>query len=216
MRDVLFRTGRIHDQQVMIAPVGEHQVIQDPARIVGEQAVTLPPGRQARDICGYQRLQRGGGGGHVAIIRGDQHLSHVADVEQPGPRAGVQMFGHHPHRVLHGHVPARKGHHAGTLFDMKVVETGPAARLGHLASCVSAGQPASVGRGMPPCVDAPSVRAGAPVGTWAPEIVIPSAGLSATLQSSWGRRSFCLRVSGAVAPSAPAQRRCLPNSCPRC
>ncbi len=98
-----------HDQQVMIAPVGEHQVVQDPARIVGEQAVTLPPGRQARDICGDQRLQRRGGGGHVAIIRGDQHLSHVADVEQPGPRAGVQMFGHHPHRVLHGMSQPAKG-----------------------------------------------------------------------------------------------------------
>ena len=41
MRDVAFGAGRVDDQQEMIAPVGEHQVVQNPATFVREQPIPL-------------------------------------------------------------------------------------------------------------------------------------------------------------------------------
>ena len=47
----------IHDEIQMIAPVGEHQVIQNTALIVGKEAIALPPLHQSQHIDRHQALE---------------------------------------------------------------------------------------------------------------------------------------------------------------
>jgi hypothetical protein len=42
----------------MIAAVGEHQIVQDAALVVGEQAIALPPLGQAQHIDRHQGFKR--------------------------------------------------------------------------------------------------------------------------------------------------------------
>ncbi len=61
-----------------------HQVVDDAARLVGQQGVAHPTDRQALDVAGHQPLERRRG----ALAR-DRHLAHVRDVEQRRPRPGA-------------------------------------------------------------------------------------------------------------------------------
>ena len=110
-RDILIGAGGIDDQKQVIAAIGDHQIVQNPARIIGEQPVTLPPFRQTCDIRRHRGFQHQSRILGLARGRAQDHLPHMAHVEQPGLIAGVQMLAHHPHRVLHRHFPAGEGHH---------------------------------------------------------------------------------------------------------
>ena len=117
----------------MVAAVGEHQVVEDAAGGVGEQAIALPPFGQVRHVGGDQRFQRQRRIGQIARQRRDQNLPHVADIEQPGRGAAVQVFLHHAHRVLHRHVVAGKRCHPGVEFAVKGKER-RLLQVGHAAS----------------------------------------------------------------------------------
>jgi hypothetical protein len=95
------------------APVDEHQVIDDAAFVIEQQAVALLAGLQADHVHGNQGLERGCG-----VSTHQAQLAHVRDVEQAGGGAGVVVFGHQAGRVLHRHRIAGKRHHAGTEFHM--------------------------------------------------------------------------------------------------
>ena len=157
MRDVLIGAGRVHHQKQVIAPVGDHQIVQHATIRGGEQPVTLPHFRQADDIRGHQRFQRHGGISGHPRGRAQNHLPHMADIEQPGLAARLQMFAHHAHRVLHRHFPASEGHHLAAKGDMQVIKRG-AFQIRHGASSLR------LKRGLA----APSV----PARLRAPEIVI--------------------------------------------
>ena len=118
------------------------------------------------------------------------------------------VFLHHAHRVLNRHLIAGKRHHLGTqarhadLFSGVLADPDIRDPFGIcrdvIRGLISSGT--TFPHGVPRTGDAPSVLS--------PEIVIPSADArfrDTTLQSlgasAW---SFCLRVSGAVAPSALA------------
>ena len=62
--------------------VGEHEIIQDPAVLVGEQAVALAALLQPGDAGRDQRFQGRCGISQVSGFRADQNLTHVADIEQ--------------------------------------------------------------------------------------------------------------------------------------
>ncbi len=96
----------VHDQEQVIAAVGDHQVVLDPAVVVGENRIALAAFRQADHVDRHQAFQRLGG-----ALAAQHHLAHVADVEQPGGLARVQMFLHHAQRVLHRHVVTGERHH---------------------------------------------------------------------------------------------------------
>ena len=138
----------IDDQKQVIAAVRHHQIVQDAARVIGEHRIALPIEPQPRDIDRHQSLERRNG------ARGQDHLPHVAHVEQPRGGAGVQMLFQHPHRILHGHVPARKGDHLRPQFPMQIEKRRALqARIpGHRIP--QAGNPApnpwAVARSMPP------------------------------------------------------------------
>ena len=76
-----------------------------------KSAVALPPRRQPEHVHRHQPLQRRRRVGESARARPQRDLAHVAHVEQPGRRAGVQVLLQDAGRVLHRHVVAGEGHH---------------------------------------------------------------------------------------------------------
>ena len=112
--------GVDHDKDV-IAPVGEHQVVQNAACGIKEHAIALPPYGQTQHINRHQGFE-GKGGIAQGSLGPQDDLTHVADIEQTRRCSGVQMLLQHPGRVLHRHLVARKGHHAAAEGDMKIVQ----------------------------------------------------------------------------------------------
>ena len=102
MREILILArGVDHQEQLVIAQIGNHQVVEDAAAFVGEHRITLHAHRQVDDVHRHQGFQ-----GFGRIGTGQTNLAHVRDVEQPRLFAGVLVFFHHPERILHGHVVA--------------------------------------------------------------------------------------------------------------
>ena len=69
------------------------------------------------------------------------HLPHMRDIEQPRLRAAMQMLFEHAHRILHGHLVARKRHHLRAKRHMQIKQTRPL-KVGHAAPLILAGSPA--------------------------------------------------------------------------
>ena len=101
--------GGVDDDEQMIAAIGKHQVVEDPARVIGQQAIALAALLQAQHGGRRQALE--GQGQRLGIGAAQDHLTHVADVEQAGSGAGVLVFLHHAGGILHRHGIAREGHH---------------------------------------------------------------------------------------------------------
>ena len=116
MRVDRLAAGVGHDQQTA-GVVGHHQVIDDAARLVHEQRVTLTTRSQTLKVAGGQRLQHGRGVGPAQA-----ELAHVGHVEQAGCRAGVQVLGQHAGRVLDRHVVAGERDHLRAQPTMQRVE----------------------------------------------------------------------------------------------
>ena len=152
MFDVLVGAGGVHDQEQVVALIGDHQVVKDPAALVREQPVALTAPRQPLDIGGNQRLQR-----LRRTLAAQDHLPHVAHVEQARRGAGVQMLVQHPHRVLHRHVPAGKWHHLRAERSVQVVKR-RAAQVVHRHPPLQRDAP----RTRCPLCPCPTLRQGAP------------------------------------------------------
>ncbi len=122
MGDVTRLAGAVHDHEqrgfaIDRALVEEHQVVDDAAFVVQQQAVALLAHGQVDHVHGDQRLERGGG------IRAYQlELAHVRDVEQAGGGACVVVLRHQAAGVLHGHGIAGERHHAGAQLDVQGVQ----------------------------------------------------------------------------------------------
>ena len=107
--EVDFLAARIHHQeQFLTAGIRHHQVVEDAARLVGQQRVALTARLQAEQIAGNQPLKRGGCGGASQC-----RLAHVRDVEQCRMRPAMQVFGQHA-PVLYRHRVAGELHHPRT------------------------------------------------------------------------------------------------------
>ena len=122
MGDIGGFAGGIDHHKDMIATIGEHQIVQNAASFIGKQPVALPPLGQPQHINRHQRFKRQSHG-LIAVFRAQDHLPHVADVKKPSRRTTVQMFLHHPSRILHRHMIARKGHHLAAQRQMQVVQS---------------------------------------------------------------------------------------------
>ena len=103
----LLAAGVHHQEQPLAAEIRHHQVVEDAARLVGQQRVALPARLQPQHVAGHQPLQRGRRGG-----AGQRRLAHVRDIEQRRLRPAVQMLGQHA-LVLHRHGVAGERHHPG-------------------------------------------------------------------------------------------------------
>ena len=165
--DVPHLTGAVDDDEDFIRPhAQEHQVVDDAARLVQQQAVALLAHGQVDHIDGHQRLERGGGVG-----ADEAQLAHVRDIEQTGLRARVQVLGHQARRVLHGHGITSKGHHARAQFEVQCVQgrgqQGGGGRGGHgQISRANRGRGLGWPRNLPCCPlylrDSPGIARAAP------------------------------------------------------
>jgi hypothetical protein len=138
--DVAHLAGAVDDdEQLVLRHAEEHQVVDDAALVVEQQAVALLAHGQVDHVHGHQALEGG------SSIGADQaQLAHVRDVEQAGFLARVQVLGHQARRVLHGHGVTGERHHAGAQFDVQRVEgrgeQGCGGRCGHNNSRANGGR----------------------------------------------------------------------------
>ena len=58
VREIGLLAGGVHHQQQVVRAVGHHQVVEDPAGVVGQEPVALPPRLQPDDVDRHQPLQR--------------------------------------------------------------------------------------------------------------------------------------------------------------
>ena len=109
----------VDDHKNIIAPVHEHQVVDDAAFIIQEQAVPLLVQAQADHVYRHQTLKGGCG------IRSSQaQLAHVRHIKQASCSAGVVVFGDQTRGVLHRHAVASKRHHARAKLEVQAVQRG--------------------------------------------------------------------------------------------
>ena len=121
--EVVIGTGCVDHQEVAVAVVGEHEVVQYPAVLVGEQPVTLASLLQPGDAGRDQRLEGSGGISQVPGLWVDQNLTHVADVEQRGGFPCVLVF-RDDSGELHGQLPPGEIHQTTTQFLVQPVQRG--------------------------------------------------------------------------------------------
>jgi hypothetical protein len=104
MCDIGVGAGRVDDKVQPLGMPRDHQVVQQPARIIGEERVALPPFGKADHVHRHQRLQR------LGRARGQHHLPHMRDIEKPRLLPAPEVFGHDAGPVAHRHLPACEGH----------------------------------------------------------------------------------------------------------
>ena len=116
MLQVAGLAGAVDDQEVVRAAVDEHQVVDDAALVIQQQAVALAIHAQADHVHRHQAFECQAG-----IGAGNADLAHVGYVEQAGGFARLLVFGQQAF-VLHGHGVAGKRHHAGTQFQVQGIQ----------------------------------------------------------------------------------------------
>src|SRR5207237_3140534 len=143
----------------------------------------------------------------LCLRTGDDQLAHVADVEQPRALARPLVLGHDAF-VLDQHGVAGERHHATSAGTVPAVEGKGFCCVAHLAGSLTYRSDRTSSRMVPiPPLSRepesfPRLRrslGGLPL-RWS-AIAKPTTG---AFQSDLNARSFCLRDSGAVAPSAVA------------
>ena len=120
--------GAVDDHKnLVVALVEEHQVIDDAALVIEQQAVALFAHGQIDHVHRDQRLKR-----RCGVRTNQTQLAHVRNVKQTGGLARVVVFGHQASRVLHRHGIAGKRHHARAKFDVKGVKRCGQQRFGRI------------------------------------------------------------------------------------
>ncbi|MPM47009.1 hypothetical protein SDC9_93717 [bioreactor metagenome] len=117
VRNVAHLAGTVDDHEDVLATVEEHQVIDDAAIVIEQQAVALLAFCQADHIHRHQGFE-----GSCGVGTHQAQLAHVRDIEQTGCLARVVVLCHQPGGVLHGHGVAGKRHHAGAELDVQCVQ----------------------------------------------------------------------------------------------
>jgi hypothetical protein len=98
--------GVHHQKQPILRDIRNHEVIDDAARLVGEQRVALATRLQTKQVARHQPFERRSGAGAR-----QRRLAHMRHVEQRCLGATVQVLGQHA-LVLHRHGIAGERHHA--------------------------------------------------------------------------------------------------------
>ena len=124
--------GRVDDEEQMIAAVGDHEIVEDAARRVGEEGVALSAHTYPDDVHRDERFERPRRVGRPLRTRLEADLAHVRDIEEPRMLPRVLMLLQDAGRILHRHLVAREGHHARPELHMERVK-GRSLQLGSLA-----------------------------------------------------------------------------------
>ena len=237
MRDIfIFGRAVDHHVEAVIAP-RDYQVIKHPAIIGQQQRVSHPPLAQALHVARQQRLQRARHVNRVRLARKDE-LAHMADIEQTRRLAHPKMLGHDAF-ILDRHQIARERDHAASPRAMPGIERQQLRpRLRVRIDVAVQRAPARVRFVIRAVVDrfAQSPTPAKVQRAWRPDDpdltrcplchgnLKASPGRDPGLPLRWPtpkrqrfperhatRGPWCLRVSGAVAPSAASRRSALPR-----
>jgi hypothetical protein len=100
----------------MIAAIGDHQVIEDSARIICEQRIALAAWKQTQQILWHQALESLCDSFQIARASAQQDLTHMRNIEKAGGRASMQMFFHDAGEEVDRHLVTCKWHKAGAQF----------------------------------------------------------------------------------------------------
>ena len=184
---------RVHDKEDIVRAMRDHQVIEHPACLVGEDPVALPPlGQSPADRAGISASSP------ASASLGNRTCPMWLTSNKPGMRARPQVLGHHALGVLDGHGIPGERHEFRTKSGVQILQRQLGQRLGR--RCRPYVPVLVMGRARPGILrpsrtalsDAPSVLS--------PEIVIPSADASwrISLQSvsSPAQVPFCLKFTG--------------------
>ena len=117
MDNIIVLTRRINHQKQAIARIGNHQIVQNGAIIIGKGGITRPAGFEDGDITGHKLFQLG-----HSVFTGQAHLPHMRHIKKTSLGTGMKMFALNTQRILNRHVISGKRHHFGTQFDMKVIK----------------------------------------------------------------------------------------------
>ena len=108
--------GAVDDEVEILAAPGGHQIVDDSAAVVEQHRIAQLPVGERLQVAGKQRFERRVDGAAV-----DQHLAHVADVEQAGALPRPEMLGDDPF-VLNRHPVAGELDHPGAVAAVPAVE----------------------------------------------------------------------------------------------
>jgi hypothetical protein len=117
MGDVGRLAGRVDDQEEVIAAVGDHQVVENAARVVRKQRIARAPDTEPGDIARHKRFESGGS---AVALQAD--LPHVRHIEQRGAGARMVVFGDDAGGILHRHLVAGELHELGAQLAVQRVE----------------------------------------------------------------------------------------------
>ena len=95
----------------------DHQVVEDPAVLVGELGVADAAFSQGADIAGNQAFEAA-----RRVGAGQDRLPHVRDIEQAGLLAGEQMLGDDAAAVIDRQLIASERNHAAAQRQMALME----------------------------------------------------------------------------------------------
>ena len=104
----------IDDQEKVIAPVDEHQVVDNGALLREQQPVALLVQAQTGNIDRHQCFQRCGRARPL-----EPELAHVGHVEEARAFAGMAVFRHQARGVLHRHGIPGVRNHAGVQLQVQ-------------------------------------------------------------------------------------------------
>ena len=112
--------GGVDDHVEVIVGADDDDIVENTARLVGQHGVTHGPGREPLDVARHHRLD---GLGHIAAR--ERHLPHMADIEEGGPGAGMEVLGDDAAGEPDRHLVAGERHHSGAHLDMEVEQRRP-------------------------------------------------------------------------------------------
>ena len=119
---ILLFAGGVDHQREFVAEILHHQIIQNAAFGVGQQAVFLAARGQGQNVRRNQRFQRR----RRVVTRATANvdLPHVGYIEQPGEAAGVQVLGDDAVGVIDRHLIPGERHNFRAVFQMQGVHRG--------------------------------------------------------------------------------------------
>ena len=137
--NIALLAGGVQHDEKMIAGLGHHHIVDDPARGIGEHGITLPARGKVAETAWGQGLQQRG-----PILAGQFYLAHVGNIKQAGLGAGVQMLlldaarvafqearelrgglrARRPDapRIVYRHLITGKRDHARAMFQMELIQ----------------------------------------------------------------------------------------------
>ena len=122
MGNVVVAPCSVDDEKEFPRSFCEHEIIQDPARLVCQKPVALPVVGQTENVDGRKGFQSEAEIVKADPVRPDDDLAHMADVEQARRFPRVEMFTQNTILVLNRQRVSGELDHLRAMREMKLVK----------------------------------------------------------------------------------------------